>query len=601
MTESFDRYAKPALDAWVDGDRIRLRVAGADWQAAEMGTVLHRLTALPQKTKDGTGEVTVPLTWAIVTQLSKLMEEHGYGWRPDPGLNRWIADEFLRRHDEHGDLKFDVSSLSRVPMPHQEAGAYVGALNKRFLYGDEAGTGKTTTALLTIAELEARGENPFPVFVVAPASVVDQWGEELDEVFPDWPYAVYRGPRRKNLSSRYKVYLMSWDVLRADMKHEPNKIPPLLEFLVPRTVVLDECHLLCNTKTKQSVAARKLARVAEFSFPMSGTPITRDVGGFWSALNTLDIRSFPDQDRYKDRYCDRYHSDYGQDEVSGLSPETLAEFFVLMQGSMRRVAKQDVLEDLPDKTYATRVVHIPPAHRTAYDEMVEDMIAHLPDGDEPLEVMSTLAQLTRLIQLASSACDVEITEELDERENSPTFGQLVPKTHVTAKEPSWKIDELMRIMDDMRGSPLITFSPSTQLVKLAGARAEREGYKTGYIVGGQSPKRRTATRQAFQAGELDLLCCNTAAGGVGLNLTAASTVVFLNRDWAYWRGSQAEDRIHRRGQTAEKVTVIDIVTAGSVESRIREAAKMKAANLAELVRDPRIVESFLRDQPVHIA
>ncbi len=599
----YGRYAKPVLAARPDpnGKDIRLRVEGADWQMAEAMTVLRKLTALPKKTGDGSGEVSLPKSWAMVTQVSKLTEEHGYGWKPDPGLNEWIGQEFLRRYDEglSPDLKFDVKSLSREPMPHQLAGAYVGAMNRRFFFGDEAGLGKTFLSLLTLAELEARGEDPFPAFIVAPASVVDQWAEELDEVFPDWPYAVYRGPKRRNLSSRYKVFISSWDTMRADMKHEADELPPLLKFIIPRTIVLDEGHQLCS-KSRQSIAAKKLGRVAQNALILSGTPITRDVGGFWSALQILDIRSFPDEDRFKDRYTDRYRNDYGQDTVNGLSPATLQEFYTLMQGSFRRVAKADVLKDLPVKTYTTRVVQIPPAFRVAYDEMQADMIAHLPDTDEPLEVMSTLAQLTRLTQLASSACDVEITMELDEREKSPTFGEMIPRTHVTMCEPSWKIDELIRVMDDMQGSPLITFSPHTQLVKLAGARAEREGYRVGYITGQESPARKTAYRKAFQAGEIDLLCCNTAAGGVGLNLTAASTMVFLERSFGYWRNSQNEDRIHRKGQTAPKVTIIDIVAANTIESRVRQIMKSRAGELAELVRDKRIVEELLGGQPIEV-
>jgi SNF2 family DNA or RNA helicase len=345
--------------------------------------------------------------------------------------------------------------------------------------------------------------------------------------------------------------------------------------------------------TKQSVAARKLARVSEFAFLASGTPITRDVGGFWSALNVLDIRSFPDQDRFKDRYTDRYHNDYGQDTVSGLSPETEKEFFLLMQGSMRRVAKADVLSDLPDKTYQQRLVQIPHAYRAAYDEMAEDMLAHLPDSEEPLEVMSTLAQLQRLTQLASSACDVEVEMVTETREDHPMFGELVPKYHVTMREPSWKVDELLNLMIESDGEPVVCFAPHTQLVTLAGARAEKAGYRVGYVRGGQTNKMRTQTRLAFQNGELDLLCANITAGGVGLTLTAAHTAVFLERPWAFWQADQAEDRIHRAGQTADKVTIVDIVAENTVEQRVRTILREKAAQLSSLVRDPRIVRAFL--------
>jgi SNF2 family DNA or RNA helicase len=609
------RYDKAALSAWIecynyhptqncDHPRwIRLHVDGADWQLAEVATALHRLTSLPQKTKDNTGDVKVPLTWAMVTQLSKLMEEHGCGWRPDEHLNAWISQEFTRRYTEYqgtDDLAFDIRKLDWTPMPHQLSGMFVGALNKRFFFCDDMRTGKTRTALLTMAELEARGENPFPAFVICPASVVDPWLEELAAAFPDWPATAYRGPKRKNLSSRYKVYVMSWDAFRTDMKHEANELPPLLKFNVPRTVVYDEAHALCNVTTKQSVAAVKLARVAPYVFPMSGTPITRDVGGFWTAMRVLDIRSFPDADRYKDRYTDRYQGDYSE-HVEGISTVNRQEFFTLLQGSQRRVAKRDVNPLLLPPSYSTRAVSIPPAYRAAYDEMAEDMIAHMPDTDEPLEVMSTLAQLQRLTQLASSACDVDTEMVLEERENHPMFGEMVPRYHVTMREPSWKVDELIAIMDENQGTgnPLLVFGPHTQLLEIAGARAEKHGYKVGYITGKQSHKQKLVYRHAYQAGELDLLCCNVTAGGVGLTLNRGDTVIFLERPWAYWQANQSESRADDI-MKAKQVHVIDIVARNSVESRVREALKDKSRQLSDLVRDPRIVESFLNGQEIHV-
>jgi SNF2 family DNA or RNA helicase len=582
--------------------KIRLSVDGMDWQHAEVATALRKLTRVPERCKDNSGEVTVPLTWAMVTQLSGLMRDCGHGWRPDPGLNQWIAAEFLRRHSELGsteELAYPVASLGWNPMPHQLAGMYVGALNERFFFCDDMRTGKTRTALLTMAEMEARGKNPFPAFVVCPASVVDPWLEELEAAFPLWPAAAYRGPKRRNLSSRYKVYVMSWNTFRDDMKHE-RELPSLLRFLMPQTVVMDEAHALCNTKTRQSAAARQIARVTPYVFPMSGTPITRDVGGFWTAMSVLDIRSFPDEDRYKDAYTDRFHGDYA-DEINGIRKGKAEEFHLVLKGSTRRVAKSDVNADLPPVSYSTRAVDVPPAYRAAYDEMAQDMIAHLPDVIEPMEVMGVLTQLQRLTQLASTACDVEKRMEIDENEKSQTFGELVPRYTVTMREPSWKIDELMAIMEENEGTgnPLICFSPHTQFVKLAGARAEKRGYRVGYVVGGQTSKRRTATRQAFQNGDVDLLCANLTAGGVGLTLNRGDTIVFLERSWAYWQNTQAESRADDI-MGAKQVHVIDIVARSTVESRVRETVKGKARQLSELVRDPRIVEQWLGGQPIKV-
>lgn len=635
-----------------DGRDIILQATGTDTQLKETADTLRHLTVLPRHYKNKHhGLVHVPLTWAVVTQCAKLAGQKGFKWKPAEDLNAWIYEEFLRRFAEYkdtSDLKFDVSSLDWEPMPHQLAGAYLGAVNRRILYADAAGTGKTRTVLLTLAELDARGLDPWPVFVVTPASVVDPWLEELEECFPDWTFTAYRGAKRFKLSTRYQVYVMSWDVFRRDMYPEdkaacPNghgsilwksrdqkeldkhllgqistpavcvvchdvmlpadtgkhELPPLLDFAVPRTVVMDESHALVNVKTKQSIAANKIARVVPGVLLASGTPITRDIGGFWRAHSVLDTRSFPDIDRYKERYTDRYKRDYGQPEVEGLTTVNREEFFTVIQGSMRRVSKQDVLKDLPDKTYQTRVVTLPPAYRRSYNEMEEDMLAHLPDSDEPLPVMSTLAQLTRLTQLASSACDVEVTYVLDEKEDSLTFGEEIPHYTVTMRDPSWKVDELMAVIEESDGEPIITTSPHAQLVKLAGARAEKAGYRTGYIVGGQSAKARTAVRHAFQNGELDLLCVTTSAGGVGLTLTRAHTMVVLERPFAFWQADQMEDRIHRRGQEGQ-VTIIDIVASDTVESRVRETLKDKAGQLSELVRDKRIVESFLKGQKVKI-
>lgn len=653
---------------------LRISVIGGDWQVKEIGELLLpgkcRLTAIPKKTKDGSGEMSLPLTWAIVTQLAALAERHEFKWQPDPHLNLWIAAEFQRRFAEYGspsDLKFDFGSLERTPMPHQLSGAYVGALNRRFFFGDAAGTGKTFTALLTIAELEARGLDPFPVFVVAPASVCGTWREEIAKCFPQWTVASYKGLNRRKLSARYQVYVMSWHIFRQDMqppelaecercelriewskklqlaydkwsvrggkpatKEEKEKakqlvmhhgcprilpskgysvfrpiesekfvLPPLLDFLAPKTMVFDEAHALCNTTTKQSVAAGKIARVVDYVFPMSGTPITRDVTGFWRASGVLDVRSFPDQERYAFRYADRTPRDYGSPHVEGLTTVNRAEFYTMMQGAMRYLSKRDVLKDLPDKTYVTRAVTIPPAYRAAYDEMESDMLAHIPDTDEPLPVMSTLAQMQRLTQLASSACDVEVEMVLDEKEDSLTYGEMIPHYKVSMREPSWKIDELMQVMEESSGEPILCFAPHTQLVNLAGARAEKAGYKVAYITGQVNSKKKDRARLAFQAGELDLLCANVTAGGVGLTLTRSHTAVFLERPPAFWQADQAEDRIHRAGQT-EPVSIIDIVAVNTIESRVRELMKSKAGQLGDLVRDPRIVRSFLGGQKIYI-
>ncbi len=280
-----------------------------------------------------------------------------------------------------------------------------------------------------------------------------------------------------------------------------------------------------------------------------------------------------------------------------------------MKGVFRRVSKNDVL-DLPPKTYSRRYVEVPPAWRAAYDQMEEDMLAELPGQMTPLEANVAIVKMMRLRQLACSACDVAVTREVELNPRSPRYGEEVEHVSVTLKEPCWKGSALVDILDELHqaegvhtetgarrghetGSrPAIAFAESAQLVRVAGAMAAKSGYAVGYIDGSVPNDERKETRLAFQANKLDLICVTTGAGGTGLNLTAADTVVFLARPWGYVPAVQAEDRAYRRGQD-KPVQVIDIIAKNTVESRVLARLREKAGNLADLVQDRRIVDSFL--------
>lgn len=598
-----------------DGERliVALGPAGNDWAVSDMATMLANLTPAFSPVEGQPDAMSCPLSWAAVTQLSHSFtgnSQFGPGsltWTPGPQLCNWIIAETVRRSCD-GD--FTGERPRREPMDHQVSGALAIGMNGRFLLADEPGAGKTTSALMGLAECAARGRPPFPALVVAPATVVDTWLEECEIVYPGWKVMPYMGPSRQRLlRSDAHILVTSWETMRNDVGDTKNQGPLMKRGF--RALVGDEAHKTCNYDSRQSVRFRRLAAHTPIVIEATGTPITKNAGSFWPLINSMYPGAFPSRDRYKAYYCLTRSAEYGDTEVAGLDPAREPEFRTAMDGSWRRVAKADVLKDLPPKAYQTRWLDIPPKYRPAYDEMEEDMLAHVPDTETPIQAMNTLAKMMRLSQLAHSACDVEAYKELDDNPNSDTYGQEVEKLRVTMREPSWKVDALMEILEELHlgdaaltakgeldrrrivhGSrPVVAFAPLRQLVMLAGARAEKEGYRVGYIVGGMSNAQRTAARHAFQGNELDLLCVTTGAGGVGLTLTAADTAVFLMRPWSFVEASQAEDRLHRRGQT-KSVQIIDLVAKKSIESRIRAALKDKAKNLAELVQDVRIAREL---------
>jgi SNF2 family DNA or RNA helicase len=183
---------------------------------------------------------------------------------------------------------------------------------------------------------------------------------------------------------------------------------------------------------------------------------------------------------------------------------------------------------------------------------------------------------------------------------SPTFGQEVPKTsvHLDLKAPSWKVAAMLEVLEERPDQQVLVFAPSKQLIMLAGHAAEKAGRRIGYIVGGQTAAQRTAVVDAFQAGKLDTVLATTGAGGVGITLTAASSVVFLQRPLSLVESVQAEDRAHRIGQTASHVEYIDIIASNTIDTRIRSILREHAGQLSELVRDPRIVNELLGGRAV---
>jgi hypothetical protein len=450
-------------------------------------------------------------------------------------------------------------------------------------------TGKTITTILGLGERIGHLEHGgLPIVVVAPASVVDPWVEALRRWAPYWTTVAWRGSpvKRKALAGTADVYVVSYDTARMDAKDTNPARSPLVA-LDPRALVADECHLIKNHNAARTAAVHRLTRNVTTFVALSGTPITHHPGDLWPALRDLAPGAWPSRERWVNRYCLQGSADYGE-SILGLHPGTEPEFRLAVLGQHRRVAKADVLDQLPPKVYSVRTVTLPPEYRKAYDQLEAEMLAELPDGQE-LSVMDALSQLTILSRLACAAADVEITIETDDDD-----GIEKRHIHLELKAPSWKVDALLEVLDERDGSPVVAFAPSRQLMVLAGQAAAAAGKRVGYVLGGQTMTERTATVDRFQRGELDLICATTGAGGVGLTLTAASTVVFLQRPWSLVESVQAEDRCHRIGsEIHDSIEIVDIVAADTIDTRVRAVLREKAGQLADLVQDPRIVAELL--------
>jgi SNF2 family DNA or RNA helicase len=467
------------------------------------------------------------------------------------------------------------------PRPYQIDGARLIASTGRALISDEPGTGKTITAILGLL---MRGST-WPAVVVCPASVVDSWVDAWQTWAPHLGVVAWRGPKRGELLDTADVYVTSYDTARADMSPSVKHKRPLMALDV-RSLVIDEHHMIKNHRAARTRAVRQLAKNVDTVVALSGTPITHHAADLWPTLACLEDSAWPSRERWVHRYCLTAPGDYGE-EILGLNPGREAELRLCLLGQSRRVAKADVLTQLPPKVYSVRKVQLPPQHRRVYDQMEKRMIAELPDGEE-LSVMTVLAQMTRLAQLASAPAAVTTTVDVADD------GEETEHINVKLKGPSWKVDALLEILEERPDKKTVVFAPSRQLIEIAEDAVRKAGYVTGLIVGGQNASLRTGYVNGFQDGRTQVLFATTGAGGTGLTLTAGSTVVFLQRPWSLVESLQAEDRCHRIGsEHHDSIEIIDIIASNTLDTRVRAALRAKGQQLADLVQDPRIVMELL--------
>jgi SNF2 family DNA or RNA helicase len=589
-----------------DQERIVLMAAGVDVYAiAEAAKQLKGLTPLFSPS-DPAGALLVPTTWPAVVQLSNTF---GPQFVPGPNLCGWIEDQIARR-TAPVDLERDGAAVEAIvpqglaARPYQIEGALEINRTGRCLIFDEPRTGKTITTILGLstllfdesAWLTDRLSHYLPILVVSPASVVDAWVEEFRKWAPYLRTVAWRGPKRAELAGTADVYVTSYDTCRIDAA-EISTVKgraPLVQ-LDPQSLVVDESHFVKNATAHRTKAVRRLARRARGAFvALSGTPITHHPADLWPALACLSDDAWPARERWVNRYCQVVPGDY-DDEILGLHPYTEPEFRLAISGQHRRVARADVMSQLPPKVYTVRTVDLPASWRKAYDDFEAQMLADLPDESGELAVMDALSILTHTSTLASCAADVRVEHgpDVDER-----TGELKRHVHLdpkplNSKSMGWKVDALLEILEERPGEAVVAFGVRADLMRMAGTAAAGAGYRVGYVIGGQAARDRTAAIRGFQAGELDLICATTGAGGTGITLSRAGTLVFLQRPWSLVESLQAEDRAEGDMDAERGTEIIDLVARDTIDSRVRAVLRERAGQLSDLVQDRRIVEQLL--------
>lgn len=453
------------------------------------------------------------------------------------------------------------------------------------IIGDDMGLGKTVEAIaLDLVRRHRRAQYDIerighPVkmhtLVICPMSMISEWEDHVREWAPGLSViAIDRKNRfpfaQAVLKGNYDVYIMHWDVVR------------LMPELKRRTwfhIIGDEAHRVANRDAQVTYHVKRIPTL--FISELTGTPCTARPEQFWSLLNWVKPKRFTSFWRFFNHHviyvqhskdycgvCGKFHKS-AYKELVGVAQED--ELLNEIRPYFTRRLKEQVLDDLPEKYYRTIKVDLDPRQRRVYDQMKNDMLAWIGEHEnEPLAAPQALAKLVRLQQLACAYAEI-VPTKVRKRHKHSDYCQvgcnkdwdesIVDKVHLI--EPSSKLDAVMEIIESS-DKQFVVFSQSKQVIKMLEARLAAKKIPVGILTGDTSQVDRAGIIRAFQGEQLRVFAGTIAAGGVGITLTASSTVIFLDRSWSPAVNKQAEDRLHRIGQKSA-VLVIDIVARNTVD------------------------------------
>lgn len=404
---------------------------------------------------------------------------------------------------------------------YQEQGVAQGMHLKRFINGDDMGLGKTIQSISTIITLHQEGHDVFPCLIVCPATLKENWKLEIekftnyhalilhDKISSSWPNHFKLGFAHffiVNYESMRKYFVRKWPTQKS-FKSGDIEMSPLVENF--KSLVMDECHRVKDTKTQQTKIALRLAFKKEFVILLSGTPVINSPADLFAPISIMghnDKFAFTEK-QFKDKFT-----------KMGQSQNAQALNALLNKYCYFRREKKDVAKELPPKTRQKLLCEI--SNREEYNRAYSNFTGWMSAQD-----MDDAA-----IQKALKA---EILVQMNALRKISAAGKIY-----AAKE---FIDEVLE-----GGHKLVVFIIHTHIVH----KLKKLYPQAVSITGDDNTDTRHRNVVAFQNDpRCNLIICNINAGGVGITLTAASRELFIEYPWTYSGCVQAEDRCYRIGQT----------------------------------------------------
>lgn len=439
--------------------------------------------------------------------------------------------------------------------PYQNDGVnWLERLRIMYLNGvlaDDMGLGKTLQAIVAIAQYRQKKKGM--TLIVCPTSLLYNWKEEFSKFDPELKVLVVDGipSARKRLIEnikKYDVIITSYTLLQKDVEHYKQ-----LSF---GYVILDEAQHIKNRGTRNAKSVKMIS--AEHRLILSGTPIENSLDEMWSLFDFLMPGFLSSYDRFVEKYI----------RVSGSEQTKNIEYLrkKVAPFILRRM-KTDVLDDLPpvnEIVYHCQLSDMQQQLYRSYAESARNELVKLVerDGFDRVQI-HVLATLTRLKQIC---CHPAIfAKEKAEQGDSAKYDMLI---------------ELLQTLIEGKHKTVI-FSQYTKMLQIMREDFEHRGIRFAYL-DGSSKNRLEIVKQFNEDETLPVFLVSLKAGGTGLNLVGADTVIHYDMWWNPAVESQATDRVHRMGQK-KNVSAYKLITLGTIEEKIAEMQKRKKGLVKKVV------------------
>jgi non-specific serine/threonine protein kinase len=433
----------------------------------------------------------------------------------------------------------------------QQGLAWMQALRELAVGGilaDDMGLGKTLQTLAHILAEKQAGRLTSPALIVMPTSLIPNWQDEAARFAPELRVLALHGSKRKALFEqidRHDLVLTTYALLPRDLKQLNGHHWHLL--------ILDEAQNIKNPRSKAATAVGQLD--AGQRLCLTGTPLENHLGELWSLFNFL----MPGWLGESKAFTRTYRTPI---EKKG-DAQRLAHLVARVKPFLLRRTKEQVARELPPKTEITQRIELTDRQRDRYetlrlamDQKVRSEIQRLGLG------RSQLVILEALLRLRQACCDLRLLE-------GETAAPL-------ASADSGKLSALLEMLEELisEGRRVLLFSQFTSMLGLI--EDELRARKIGYVKLTGTTQDRRAPVEAFQSGQVPVFLISLKAGGAGLNLTAADTVIHFDPWWNPAAEAQASDRAYRIGQD-KPVFVYKLIARGSVEEKIQQLQQSKAS------------------------